>query len=392
MINHSTTTTTTVRKALAEALHHSREVDGGQRGPPVQLAPLSEVAGPQGAAATVWYVAAAGLLLSTPALGGEVGADKPLDAKTFWLLMAKHKEEQREKEEEQRLAQLVAGRPELEEWLKNGRRKRRKRRKKKVPKSSASRSCSSFSVSGCRLRSTGHLDFSGRRLRALLGSTVDTFLDLFLRAPCFWQSLCQCCVSFWSVEEFRSFSTSSFLLSRCACSFVHETSHYVCRWFRHRKVVQTAERCKVAGPEKQTAAAQRRGTRSPLDVARAHRQVALCVSSSWWRCLQVGNTCCEQVLMSALRQQPMSLVINTDQSSFPLCTVALSIWWRCWFRDVTSDREQFLVSALSQQPVLEAVKSSFLLFKTGLTGKCGLQLDHGALAVRHAGCSQQRAS
>ena len=79
----------------------------------------------------------------------------------------------------------------------------------------------------------------------------------------------------------------------------------------------------------------------------------------------------EQVLMSALRQQPVSFAFNADQSSFPLCgCTAAPSWWRCRLMDVTTDCVQVLMSALSQQPVLDA-RSSFLLFKTGLKLRSG---------------------
>ena len=125
-------------------------------------------------------------LLTTPALGA-IGADRPLAA----VLLALKEEDERQKAQEQRLAQVVAGRPEragLEEWLKERRRKRKKRRKKVVPKSSSSRSC--LSVSGYRPRSTSHLDFSGRRLlvRCFVRQWIRSW-TLFFPALCMWQSL-----------------------------------------------------------------------------------------------------------------------------------------------------------------------------------------------------------
>ena len=120
---------------------------------------------PQCAAATVGHVAAAVPLVTTPALGGEVGPDKPLDAKTFWLLVVKHKEEQRGKaekerlqEEEQRRAEMVAGgRKLLKEWK---RRKRNNRRKRRVLESA---SCPS---SSCAVRpwKSEHFALRARRL------------------------------------------------------------------------------------------------------------------------------------------------------------------------------------------------------------------------------------
>jgi cathepsin L len=55
------------------------------------------------------------------------------------------------------------------------------------------------------------------------------------------------------------------------------------------------------------------------------------------------------------------------------------------FKDVSTDSEQALMSALNQQPVsiaIEADKSIFQLYRSGvLTGLCGASLDHGVLAV-----------
>merc|ERR1739845_138505 len=55
------------------------------------------------------------------------------------------------------------------------------------------------------------------------------------------------------------------------------------------------------------------------------------------------------------------------------------------FKDVTTDNEQAMMSALAQQPVsiaIEADKSVFQLYKSGvLSGTCGSNLDHGVLAV-----------
>merc|ERR1712187_1094123 len=55
------------------------------------------------------------------------------------------------------------------------------------------------------------------------------------------------------------------------------------------------------------------------------------------------------------------------------------------FKDVPSNSEKALMSALNQQPVsiaIEADKSVFQLYLSGvLTGKCGDTLDHGVLAV-----------
>merc|ERR1739845_257996 len=55
------------------------------------------------------------------------------------------------------------------------------------------------------------------------------------------------------------------------------------------------------------------------------------------------------------------------------------------FKDVASDSEQAMMSALAQQPVsiaIEADKSVFQLYRSGvLSGTCGTSLDHGVLAV-----------
>ena len=75
-------------------------------------------------AATVGCVAAAVPVLATPTLAGDVGADTSLNAKSFRLLVATHKEQRRANNE-------AKTRSYLEEWG-----KRRKRRKKKVPESS----------------------------------------------------------------------------------------------------------------------------------------------------------------------------------------------------------------------------------------------------------------
>merc|ERR1711941_203454 len=55
------------------------------------------------------------------------------------------------------------------------------------------------------------------------------------------------------------------------------------------------------------------------------------------------------------------------------------------YKDVSSDSEEALMSALNQQPVsiaIEADKSVFQLYTSGvLSGTCGTTLDHGVLAV-----------
>merc|ERR1711972_262155 len=67
------------------------------------------------------------------------------------------------------------------------------------------------------------------------------------------------------------------------------------------------------------------------------------------------------------------------------CTVGIPKGAVKGFKDVSSDSEQALMSALSQQPVsiaIEADKSVFQLYHSGvLQGLCGASLDHGVLAV-----------
>merc|ERR1712060_793016 len=67
------------------------------------------------------------------------------------------------------------------------------------------------------------------------------------------------------------------------------------------------------------------------------------------------------------------------------CTSGLPKGSVTGFKDVTSDNEQAMMSALNQQPVsiaIEADKSVFQLYKSGvLSGLCGAKLDHGVLAV-----------
>merc|ERR1712019_319089 len=67
------------------------------------------------------------------------------------------------------------------------------------------------------------------------------------------------------------------------------------------------------------------------------------------------------------------------------CTVGIAKGGVTGYKDVSSDSEEAMMSALNQQPVsiaIEADKSVFQLYKSGvLAGLCGASLDHGVLAV-----------
>merc|ERR1712151_850278 len=67
------------------------------------------------------------------------------------------------------------------------------------------------------------------------------------------------------------------------------------------------------------------------------------------------------------------------------CTVGIAKGGVTGYKDVSTDSEQSLMSALNKQPVsiaIEADKSVFQLYKSGvLSSNCGTNLDHGVLAV-----------
>jgi len=67
------------------------------------------------------------------------------------------------------------------------------------------------------------------------------------------------------------------------------------------------------------------------------------------------------------------------------CSVGLSKGSVTGYKDVATDSEQALMSAVAKNPVsiaIEADKSAFQLYKSGvLTTTCGTNLDHGVLAV-----------
>merc|ERR1711915_1075580 len=67
------------------------------------------------------------------------------------------------------------------------------------------------------------------------------------------------------------------------------------------------------------------------------------------------------------------------------CTVGIPKGDVKGYKDVTSDSEQALMSAVQQQPVsiaIEADKMAFQSYKSGiLSSTCGTNLDHGVLVV-----------
>merc|ERR1712232_1102767 len=91
----------------------------------------------------------------------------------------------------------------------------------------------------------------------------------------------------------------------------------------------------------------------------------------------------EQNALCTETSYPYKAVGGTCQSSS--CTVGIPKGGVTGFKDVASDSEQALMSALKQQPVsiaIEADKSVFQLYHSGvLKSMCGASLDHGVLAV-----------
>ena len=98
--------------ALAEALHHSRDVGSEQhfalRGQKTasaagnRLAPLVEVSGPEEAAVTVGNVAVAGSLGSAPCLQGDDGIDGRSIRYLLAVNLARKKQQEEEEEQERR--------------------------------------------------------------------------------------------------------------------------------------------------------------------------------------------------------------------------------------------------------------------------------------------------
>lgn len=91
----------------------------------------------------------------------------------------------------------------------------------------------------------------------------------------------------------------------------------------------------------------------------------------------------EQNAICTEESYPYKAVGGTCKASS--CTTGLPKGSVTGFKDVTTDNEQAMMSALAQQPVsiaIEADKSVFQLYKSGvLSGTCGSNLDHGVLAV-----------
>ena len=124
--------------ALAAATHHSAQQNGALRSqktatraseeagsetyyaprglktlpPGTRPAPPSEVAGPQGAAATVGYVAAGALLLVVASLAGGDDVDATTVSYLLSVALAKEKEEEKEKEVKEKEAEEVKAREE----------------------------------------------------------------------------------------------------------------------------------------------------------------------------------------------------------------------------------------------------------------------------------------
>jgi C1A family cysteine protease len=73
---------------------------------------------------------------------------------------------------------------------------------------------------------------------------------------------------------------------------------------------------------------------------------------------------------------------GTDGTCKKSCTIGAKI---TGFKDVQASNEDALVAAIAQQPVsvaIEADQSSFQFYSSGvLTAACGTNLDHGVLAV-----------
>ena len=147
----------TVAMELTAATHHSSPKGGwpetthnaprGQRaassaGAHTGVLKESEV---QLEAATVGYVAAGAPLLPVSSLHGADGVDDTAVRTLLELALHKKKEEEekRKLEVEERMAQTVAGMPELaclEEWL-TKRRRKKKRRKRRLPRTSSHSTC-----------------------------------------------------------------------------------------------------------------------------------------------------------------------------------------------------------------------------------------------------------
>ena len=135
--------------------------------------------------------------------------------------------------------------------------KRKKKRKKKLPKSSSFRSCSTCSVSGCRLRTRACClvrqwvhEAVGRLSHIFHVKEALVSCAFFQRAPYIWQSLRRCsCVSSWRhVEEVHTISSSSFHRTRQVCLQLRASRSFTMRLplVSALKVVLTSGRCKIS--------------------------------------------------------------------------------------------------------------------------------------------------
>uniref|UniRef100_A0A7S4LPA9 Uncharacterized protein n=1 Tax=Oxyrrhis marina TaxID=2969 RepID=A0A7S4LPA9_OXYMA len=108
-----------------------------------------------------------------------------------------------------------------------------------------------------------------------------------------------------------------------------------------------------------------------------------------------GNQGCNGGLMDSAFKYAEANALCTEES-YPYkgtdgscqassCSTGLAKGSVSGYKDVSSDSEQDMMSAVAQQPVsiaIEADRSVFQLYSGGvLTGACGSSLDHGVLAV-----------
>jgi C1A family cysteine protease len=111
-------------------------------------------------------------------------------------------------------------------------------------------------------------------------------------------------------------------------------------------------------------------------------------------CDKVDSGCSGGLMDNAFRYAEQNALCTEQSYSYKgvggscqasSCSVGIPKGGVVGFKDVASDSEQDLMSALNQQPVsiaIEADKSVFQLYRSGvLSGLCGDSLDHGVLAV-----------